>query len=365
MKITLNKSNFENILNKFQPFLEKRDSSQITSHIYFETQDNKLLLKATDYEIGIESKIDIIKKDEDGIATVNGKNILERIKSLNDGEINIEINNNSMIIKQKRTKLILKTFNATEFNNATRFPNLNELETQKLNIDPKVFIHSIQKVKDTINTSNENRLPATLGALINIKDYKCNFVAAENRRLTLVKKDTQSIGAEISLIIPKKSLDEIIKLFYDEFEIHFNQNMLFIKSNNFLFFTKLINDKFPDYEKLIPSESKIKLEINKSDFVESINIVKTLNTPIKVTFEKGKINFETISNEELEYAQTDISANIDLEEPFSIGVESKMILDFLRFSENETFFINLNGQNQSIFLKNEDYITILAAIHLN
>ena len=53
MKIKINKSKLENIIINFQPFLEKRDNSQITSHILIETQLNTLILKATDYEIGI------------------------------------------------------------------------------------------------------------------------------------------------------------------------------------------------------------------------------------------------------------------------------------------------------------------------
>ena len=74
MKITLNKNNFEIVLSNFQSFLDKKDSSQITSHIYLETLDNKLLLKATDYEISIQSKIDIIQK----IARWCSHNLMEK-----------------------------------------------------------------------------------------------------------------------------------------------------------------------------------------------------------------------------------------------------------------------------------------------
>ncbi len=53
MKIAISKSILENILIHAQPFLEKKDTSQITSHIYFEVSSNRLIVKATDHEVGL------------------------------------------------------------------------------------------------------------------------------------------------------------------------------------------------------------------------------------------------------------------------------------------------------------------------
>ena len=55
MKFVITKNILENVIASMQPFLEKKDSSAITSHIYLETQNNKLIVKATDYEIGLET----------------------------------------------------------------------------------------------------------------------------------------------------------------------------------------------------------------------------------------------------------------------------------------------------------------------
>jgi len=60
MKFIITKSVFENVISSMQPFLEKKDASSITSHVYLEVDNSKLILKATDYEIGLESQIDSI-----------------------------------------------------------------------------------------------------------------------------------------------------------------------------------------------------------------------------------------------------------------------------------------------------------------
>ena len=114
MKCSVSKTPFEIILSNFQSFLEKRDFSQITSHIYFECADNKLTLKATDYEIAIISQIEV-SMEQEGKATANGKDILNFIKNLKEGDISLEVQNDSLFIKQGKSKSELQMFNATEF----------------------------------------------------------------------------------------------------------------------------------------------------------------------------------------------------------------------------------------------------------
>ena len=74
MKISLPKNLLETALTNCQNFLYKTDRSQITSHICFEAKDDKLILKATDYEIWLESHINI-QPEAQGNATANGKQI--------------------------------------------------------------------------------------------------------------------------------------------------------------------------------------------------------------------------------------------------------------------------------------------------
>ena len=92
MRFIITKSIFENVISSMQPFLEKKDSSSITSHVYLEVNNMKLVIKATDYEIGLQSTIDSITETVDGKATVNGNNLLGIIKRLKDMDIIIETN---------------------------------------------------------------------------------------------------------------------------------------------------------------------------------------------------------------------------------------------------------------------------------
>jgi len=105
MRFVITKNVFENVVSSMQPFLEKKDASSITSHIYLETSNDSLILKATDYEIGLESKIDSITDCADGKATVNGSNLLGIIKRLKNEDISIETIGNNLVINKKNLHL--------------------------------------------------------------------------------------------------------------------------------------------------------------------------------------------------------------------------------------------------------------------
>ena len=92
MKIRAQKQIIESILINLQPFLEKKDASQITSHILFTTEDNKCIVKATDSEIGLKIVTDNIGIEAEGSFTAHGKKLLDIIRILKDDEITFDLN---------------------------------------------------------------------------------------------------------------------------------------------------------------------------------------------------------------------------------------------------------------------------------
>ena len=89
MKITINKTIFEQMLSNVIPFLEKKDNSQITSHIYIEAKDGALTIKGTDNEIGLKITNEDVNVINEGFATANGKKIADYVRNLKD-DIDVE-----------------------------------------------------------------------------------------------------------------------------------------------------------------------------------------------------------------------------------------------------------------------------------
>ncbi|WP_027327122.1 DNA polymerase III subunit beta [Helicobacter pametensis] len=356
MRITIFKNALEIVLNNFQPFLDKRDFSQITSHIFFKTIDNQLLLRATDYEISIQAQIDVSGIEEEGQGTVSGKQILEIIKRLRDDkEISLISDDESLIIKQGRSQFKLPMFNAEEF---PKFPNYTT-ET-KIQIPSSQFINAIKKINPAVGTNNPKI--ELNGALLNIKEYMIDFVATDTRRLALMKYDTQSI-ATLSIIIPKKALNEIQKLCIDELDLYHNENQLIIKTGIYTFSTKLTNGRFPDYERIIPKAFTHTLELPKNDFISAIRIINSVSQEIKMTFRQNEILFESMSSENSQ-GSTQCEIQTNFENEFSIGINSKSLLDFLAQVGEDRFTLCLNEANNPFMVKSENFSTIIMPIIL-
>jgi len=354
MKFTIAKSIFENVVSSLQPFLEKKDASAITSHIYLEVLNSKLILKATDYEIGLESQITDLTDTFDGKATVNGSNLLGIIKRLKNDDIIIEAKDNDLIIKQNKSNFKLPSYEANEYPASTSMDNLKTLDINTINL-----INSIRKITPAID--NNNPKFELNGALLDIKASKINFVATDTRRLAVSHLQNIS-NEETQIIIPKKAIIEIQKLFLDEASISYDDTNLVISTKNMKFFTKLINGKFPDYERIIPNSLKYNLSLPKAVLVESIKLVTSLFSNIKITFNSNGIIFESLDEDSESKTQVDINLNIDNE--FYLAVNAKYLLDFLSLTNNENITVGFNESNLPFYLEDEKFFTIVMPIVL-
>jgi DNA polymerase-3 subunit beta len=353
MKVAINKSVLENVLVNTQPYLEKKDLSQITSHLYISVDENFFSVKATDYEIGLEFHTKNVKVFDNGIATANGKKLLDIVKGLRDDDIILETINDYLYIKQNNSKFKLPMFNSTEF---PEFPKIDN--KPKFELNSTLFVRSIKKIANAIDTNNPKF--ELNGALIDIKNGFLNLVATDTRRLALVKLENQ-IEDNFSIIIPKKAIGEIQKLFFDDIEMFYDENTLIAKSNNFTFFTKLINGKFPDYERIIPKEKNYRLLLSREKMVEAIKQIAIISNEMKITFKPKSIVFESLNDDNIE-AKTEIEFETGLDTDIFLAVNSRYLIDFLSNIEDNKFTLGFNDTGLPFTLENENFITIVMPI---
>lgn len=353
MKITIQKSVIENILIHAQPFLEKRDTSQITSHVFIEASNSKLIVKATDYEIGLLVSTSNVEIINDGIITANGKKLLDIIKILKDDKINLETKNDILYISQSHSSFKLPTFSYNEF---PEFPN--SIGKEQITINSQFLIDSLKKITPSIDVNNPKF--ELNGALIDIKENNINFASTDTRRLAIVTLENKS-NKELSIIIPKKAIIEIQKLFYDNLELFYDENSLIITSKQYTFFTKLINGKFPEYARIIPKNISKSLILPKAKMIESIKQITTISSDVKITFLNNLITFESLSDDNIE-AKTEINFSTEFSSPFVIAINSKYLLDFLNSINSVDFTIGLNENNLPFILSDNNFKTVVMPI---
>lgn len=355
MNIDINKSVLEHMLINAQSFLEKKDASQITSHILLQATGLDLKIKATDHEIGLESITTNVKIEENGLASANGKKLLDIIKILKDSDITLKTEDDFLYIRQKRSKFKLPMFNANEY------PDFPTVENKaQFDIKTYDFLNSLKKISSAIDINNPKQ--ELNGALVDIIDGNIKFVATDTKRLAVYILE-KNIEFDISLIIPKKGITEIQKLFFDDMKIFYDENILIIKSENFTFFTKLINGKYPDYQRIIPKEFKIEITLNREQMIEHLKQVSTISDKINITYSNEAITFESLNEDNIE-AKTQLDFQNSLTEEISTAINSRHMLDFLSQIEKNEFKLSYNEKTLPFTLSSDNFITVIMPITL-
>lgn len=364
MKFIITNSVFDNLISALQPFLDKKDKSQITSHIYIEATDKELICKATDYNIGLITKTDAVQIDEPGKITVNGEEIMAYIKVLKDENLTIttkyttenENDDNDSFesyfeIKQGSRKRKFYVFNAEKFPEFPDYSTFNKMEINALE-----FISSFSKILPAIDVASGNKRELT-GALLNIEKNSYSFVATDNKRLCVVKFDSPN-EKELQLIFPKNAIMEIKKIFFDNIELYYGEKDIVMKSQNYTFFSHLINGKFPNYEKIIPEKSDIILNLPKEAILSELKVIRTETKDTKVTFCKDRIKFASIpditntddDNEENATNTTEFLIDLPIDEKIVLAVNSQHILDFLKEVDSDEFSWEITRTNGVPFI---------------
>ncbi|MBT8348274.1 MAG: DNA polymerase III subunit beta, partial [Sulfurovum sp.] len=198
------------------------------------------------------------------------------------------------------------------------------------------------------------------GALINIKNDGTDLVGTDTRRLAIATIPGSNNEA-LSLIVPKKAILEIQKLFLDQIDIFFDETNLIISNENYYFYTRLINGKFPDYQRIIPTSTKHQITLPKKEMIDAIKMITTISQEIKMTLLSDTIIFNSLSADNVE-AKTELELNTGLNDKFELSFNSKYILDFISQTNKNEFTIEFNEPSLPFIVKDDNFITIIMPI---
>ena len=353
MKFIINKMLFNNVISNTSPYVDKKDISSITSHILIEAKDGTLNVRATDYEIGLKYKVKNLNIQVEGSATANVSTLLSILKGLKDEDIIVETMNNFLFIRQGKSKFKLPMYNSLDF---PQFPEIGN--KKKFEIDSNSFARGLKKIFPTIDTNHPNF--ALNGAFVDIKENSINLVGTDGRRMGLytIEGKNEVLPNENYLNIPKRAINEMQKLFFDSVEIYYDESSLIAISENFEFFTKLINRKFPDYERAIPKEIAHVLTLPRDKFLEGMKTISMVCEKMKITIKPNSLIFESISEDNSE-AKTEIELVNDVVSDLNLRITNRYIFDFLNSIENIHFKLEYNNEESAFLVSSDGLINVI------
>ena len=187
------------------------------------------------------------------------------------------------------------------------------------------------------------------------------FVATDANRLVKIERTDVKPGVEASFILPKKALNLLkSSLPQDDSECHvdFNDSNAFFTFGDVRLICRLIDERYPDYRAVIPTENPNKLTVNRTDFLNSVKRISifgnksTNQINIKITGSELTISAEDIdmSNEAVERLGCDFAG-----EDMEIGFNSKLLIELLQNISTPDIIIELSTPNRAgIILPNQN-----------
>jgi len=358
MKFSIKKEILLENLNYVSHAVSTKNVIPVLSGIKFDLTDDGLYLIASDNEIDIKVFIEkkyIDRIDKTGSIVIQGKFLLDIVRKLPDGELNIEVDGLKIVLYNQNSNFNLNGIDPDEF------PNLNIEKSSNPIVLNKKIIKTM--VNQTIYaTSTQESRPILTGLNFKIDSDILECVATDSYRLAKksIKLDN-AVDNPINIVIPGKNIGELVKILDEEEDnvnIHIFTNKVLFEFGNILFQSRLLNDVFPNVSRLIPDESKIVIKANLNDLFNVVDRASLLTSEK----EKNVIKFETNGNiltvtsntPEIGRVEEKLPISKDTQEDIKIAFSAKHMMDALRTINSKDVRILLNTEISPIILNTDD-----------
>ncbi len=323
-------------LNFVQGIVEKKNTLPILSNVLLQLQDKKLSIVATDLDIIFYDQISAVKILKEGSTTTSAAilyDILRKIPS--NSELNFELNSEN--------KLSLKSDNA-DFNllclPTDNFPTFtDEFEGQEIPLNNDRFLKLLNKTK--ISISNDDTRHYLNGIFLHLTEaHGRNFltgVATDSHRLSSSSLEIENIADFSSLILPRKTVFQLCALLVennDQLIMQASENKIKFCIGNIKLISKVIDGKFPDYKKVVPTNNDKILVVSSKDFINSIERVASVSLDrkegVKLTINKDNIQLSVNSansgegNEKIKAEFNSGNLNISFNSKYLIDIASEV-----------------------------------------
>lgn len=354
MQFKIEKNILQEILTKLSPFLEKKEKN-VTSNYFFKLENGILTMAATDYNFSLKLELTSIYDYLDGEFLVSGNDLLSIVKRLKSGEVQLILKGDELSIKQGRSTLKLQTISTDDYPNIEVKDDTMTLVSIKNN----VLYDAIKKTLFSVAVGNPK---FELNSMLFDFNSTLKIVSTDTRCLSIY--DTKSeFSNESQILVPRSAVVEMQKLILNDCEILFNDTFLKVKCKDMIFTTKLVNGKFPDFNRVVPTEHKHIFEIPKDEFMDSVKLITALEDVVKITFDNNSILLE--SGEGKSINSTEIQLVQNLSEPVSIKFSAAQLLNGLSAIDKDVFKIGINANNlpfsvivDSLHIVNMPYIDV-------
>ncbi len=375
MEFKVNSKELEKLLTKIIPAVPTRTPMPILENLLFDIKDGQLTIYATDLEISLKSSINIVAEENLQIV-VPAKLLYDIVRSLGETTIKFEIGEHKINLQTDYGKYTLSYLDSAEFPEIPSFPSegVQSDDISHLMINggelKKVF------EKSSFAMSKEEMRPAMMGTLFEFSDSGLRFVATDGHRLVNILHKNITTSLNDQYIIPERAVSVLLKILDEkDVKIFLTKTHISFTLSDIELITRLIGQKYPDYNSVIPLENEYLLKVKTKDLNNAIKRMMLFSTS-----NTRRVKF-SVSNNNLQISaeDTDIGAsgeeNVKCEysgNSIDIGFNSQYVNDILtHLVSEEEIVLKLHSPTKAVIIEptkmkeNEEMMMLLMPVRLN
>lgn len=343
----------------------------ILENFLFEISKGKLTITASDLQTSMITQMEVEAKEAGSIA-VPARILLDTLKNLPEQPVTFSIDEEtySIEISSDNGRYKLAGENATDF---PKVPTVTEGFNVEMSAD---ILHNA--ITHTIfATSSDELRPAMTGVFLQINSKNTTFVATDGHRLIRYRRTDISSDTKNAIIIPRKALNllkNVLPVDNSPVTLEFNVSNAFFHFNNIQMICRLIDERYPDYENVIPKDNDNIMTIDRQDFLSSLKRIaiyanRTTNQ-VKLKIAGSELN---ISAEDLDFSN-EANERLGCEhegEDIIIGFNARFLIEMLSNLESKDIVFKLSEPNKAGLLlprdkaDHEDLLMLVMPVMLN
>ena len=365
MQFTIEREELIEPLQAISGAVERRQTFPILSHLLVgvtalegEEDEYRLTLIGTDMEVEIKAEISLssdLGTIEEGIITVPARKFLDLTKSVNEGAtIRFSHSGKNVSVTSGKSRFSLIPLLADEF------PRVDDIESPQLISELTQGMLKSLLQKSYFSMANQDVRYYLNGLLMEIDEGEIHLVATDGHRLAYAaRKLNVDYGDKRQIILPRKSVVELIRMLSDcdrSVVIAVGENHAQFQIDDLTLTTKLIDGRYPDYNRVIPSEGNRILTTNRDAFIDAISRVSILSNEkfrgIRMAMASEGVQIHA-NNPEQEEADEEINADYS-GEAMVIGFNSLYMKEALSVIDQDEVTINFIDEKSSSLIYTEE-----------
>ena len=350
MKLQVTQENLNRALGSVARVANSRTTLPVLANVLIKTSNSRLSLSATNLDIAITHYIGA-KVSEEGSITVPARLMQDFVSSLPSGVINLELEETKLRVTTDQYKSVVNGIVADDF------PVMPAISGgTKWNVDAALFKKGLQQV--VFAASSDESRPVLTGVLMHTAGGKLYIAATDSYRLA--EKELGGNKSEVNLLVPATAMHDLLRILGD-FEgsvqvTHDDQQVLF-QVGDVELTARLVEGKYPDYKKLIPSDFATEVTLKRADFVNvtKVSSLFARESAGSVTIEVDEAgNTLSIRSVASQLGENTATANGKVTGSGSITLNSRYLLDALGVLSGETVTFGFNGKLEPTLLHDSD-----------